>query len=84
MEDVLAVYTRPRDPDRPLVCLDETAKQLLAKTRATMPMRPGRPARCDFEYECMFVGDAAIEALGRVLEGSVQPSQPSSDSAGCP
>ena len=30
MEDVLAVYTRPRDPDRPLVCLDETSKQLLA------------------------------------------------------
>jgi hypothetical protein len=31
MEDVLAVYTRPRDPDRPLVCLDETSKQLLAE-----------------------------------------------------
>ncbi len=30
MEDVLAVYTRPRDPDYPLVCLDETSKQLLA------------------------------------------------------
>ena len=30
MEDVLAIYTRPRDPDRPLVCLDETSKQLLA------------------------------------------------------
>src|SRR5207247_3634857 len=29
MEDVLAVYTRPRDPDRPLVCLDETSQQLL-------------------------------------------------------
>ena len=51
MEDVLAVYTRPRDPDRPLVCLDETSKQLLAETRATMPMKPGRPARCDYEYE---------------------------------
>ena len=41
MEDVLAVYTRPRDPDRPLVCLDETSKQLLAETRATIPMKPG-------------------------------------------
>ena len=40
MEDVLAVYTRPRDPDRPLVCLDETSKQLLAETRATIPMKP--------------------------------------------
>jgi hypothetical protein len=51
MEDVLAVYTRPHDPDRPLVCLDETSKQLLAETRATMPMRPGRPARRDYEYD---------------------------------
>jgi hypothetical protein len=31
-EDVLAVYTRPRDPDRPLVCVDETSKQLLAES----------------------------------------------------
>ena len=41
MEDVLAVYTRPRDPDRPLVCLDETSKQLLAETRVPIPMRLG-------------------------------------------
>jgi hypothetical protein len=32
VEDVLAVHTRPRDPDRPLVCLDETSKQLIAET----------------------------------------------------
>ncbi len=51
MEDVLAVYTRPRDPDCPLVCLDETSKQLLAETRVPIPMKPGRPARCDYEYE---------------------------------
>src|SRR4029453_1068784 len=51
MEDVLAVYTRPRDPDRPLVCLDETSKQLIAETRAPIPMRAGRPARFDYEYE---------------------------------
>jgi transposase len=50
MEDVLAVYTRPRDPDRPLVCLDETSKQLIAETRVPIPMKPGRPARCDYEY----------------------------------
>ena len=40
MEDVLAVYTRPRDPDYPLVCLDETSKQLLAETRVPIPMKP--------------------------------------------
>ena len=45
MEDVLAVYTRPRDPDRRLVCLDETSKQLIAETRMPIPMKRGRPAR---------------------------------------
>ena len=50
MEDVLSVYTRPRDPDRPLVCLDETSKQLVAETRSPVAMRPGRPARVDYEY----------------------------------
>ena len=48
---MLAVYTRPRDPDIPLVCLDETSKQLIAETRAPIPMKPGRPARSDYEYE---------------------------------
>ena len=67
MEDVLAVYTRPRDPDRPLVCLDETSKQLLAETRATMPMKPGRPARCDYEYERN--GTANLFMLFAPLEG---------------
>jgi hypothetical protein len=51
MEDVLEVYTRPYDPRRPLVCLDETSKQLLRDTRAVLPVAPGRPARVDYEYE---------------------------------
>ena len=51
MEDVLDVYTRPYDPARPLVCLDETSKQLTKETRAPIPMRPGQPARSDYEYE---------------------------------
>jgi len=50
MEDVLSVYTRPRDPDRPVVCLDETSKQLVAETRSPAAMRPGLPARVDYEY----------------------------------
>ncbi len=50
MEDVLAVYTRVRDRARPLVCLDETSKQLVAETRDPIPMKPGRPARHDYEY----------------------------------
>ena len=39
MEDVLAVYTRPRDGDCPLVCLDETSKQLIAETRVPISMK---------------------------------------------
>jgi DDE superfamily endonuclease len=50
MEDVLSVYTRPRDPVRPVVCLDETSKQLVAETRSPVAMRPGCPARVDYEY----------------------------------
>ena len=67
MEDVLAVYTRPRDPDRPLVCLDETSKQLLAETRVPIPMRPGRPTRHDYEYERN--GTANLFMLFAPLEG---------------
>lgn len=51
MEDVLDVYKRPRDPKRPLVCLDETSKQLLADTREPLPMKKGRPVRSDYEYK---------------------------------
>jgi hypothetical protein len=50
MEDVLSVYTRPRDPDRPVVCLDETSKQLISETRVPIAMKAGRPARVDYEY----------------------------------
>ena len=51
MEDVLETYQKPRDPDRPLVCLDETSKQLIIETRAPIPAKPGQPARHDYEYE---------------------------------
>jgi len=51
MEDVLDVYTRPQDPKRPLVCLDETSKQLTKETRTPIPARPGQSARSDYEYE---------------------------------
>ena len=67
MEDVLAVYTRPRDPDRPLVCLDETSKQLLAETRVPIPLKPGRLARHDYEYERN--GTANLFMLFAPLEG---------------
>jgi hypothetical protein len=51
MEDVLAVYQRPRDTVFPLVCLDETSKQLIRETRDPIPMNKGRAQRVDYEYE---------------------------------
>jgi hypothetical protein len=51
VEDVLEVYTRPYDPLRPQVCMDETSKQLLRDARQPLPMEPGRPHREDYEYE---------------------------------
>jgi DDE superfamily endonuclease len=67
MEDVLDVYTRPHDPARPLVCLDETSKQLVAETREPVPMQPGQPARHDYEYKRN--GTASLFMLFAPLEG---------------
>ena len=50
MEDVLDLYAEPYDPQRPVVCFDETSTQLLAETRPPMPPRPGLPLRQDYEY----------------------------------
>jgi len=50
MEDVLDVYCRPYDPQRPQVCLDEMSRQLLADTREPLPPAPGQPKREDYEY----------------------------------
>jgi len=51
MEDVLEVYQRPHDPAYPVVCVDETSKQLIAETRVPVTARPGRVARHDYEYQ---------------------------------
>lgn len=51
MEDVLEVYTRPYDPKRPLVCMDETSKQLLADLQEPLQIQPGQPERYDYEYK---------------------------------
>ena len=51
MEDVLDVYHRPYDENRPLVCLDEASKQLLCDTAEAMPLAPGQPCREDYHYE---------------------------------
>ena len=51
MEDVLEVYARPYDAARPVVCLDEGAKQLIDEVREPLPMKPRQPRRFDNEYE---------------------------------
>jgi len=50
MEDVLEVYKRPIDPLRPVVCMDEQPKQIIGECRHPLPMKPGQPARHDYEY----------------------------------
>ena len=50
MEDVLDLYAEPCDPQRPVVCFDETSTQLLADVREPLPAQPGRPRRQDYEY----------------------------------
>jgi len=50
LEDVLGVYTRPHDPARPVVCLDETSRQVLAEVRPPLPAAPGAARREDPEY----------------------------------
>ena len=50
MEDVLEVYKRPYDPQRPVVCLDEMSKQLIGEVRRPVPAAPGQVAHYDYEY----------------------------------
>ena len=50
MEDILDVYESPRDPNRPLVCMDEKPYQLLGEVREPLPMRPGDSQKIDSEY----------------------------------
>jgi len=67
MEDVIEVYHRPHDPDRPVICVDETSKQLIVETRTPVPAKPGRPKRIDYEYERN--GTANLFMMFAPLEG---------------
>lgn len=50
MYDLLDLYARPFRKGEPVVCLDEKSKQLLRDTRAPLPIKPGAPAKHDYEY----------------------------------
>ncbi len=67
MEDVLEVYLRPRNHKKPLVCLDEASKQLIAETRKSIPVEPGKPKRVDAEYRRC--GTASVFMMTAPLEG---------------
>ena len=56
MEQVLSAYKRPFDPNRPLVCMDETTKQCTREIRTPVPASANHPARHDGEYERNGVG----------------------------
>jgi hypothetical protein len=51
MENVLDVYKRPYDEEFPVVCMDETPRQLIREKRQAIVAAPGRPERHDYEYE---------------------------------
>ena len=50
MEEVLDVYKRPYDEQRPIVCMDESPKQLISEARESIPMEKGKERRVDYEY----------------------------------
>lgn len=66
MEDVLKVYALPYDYNRPVVCMDESCKQLVGEVREPIPMKPGQSRRIDDEYERKGVAQIfmAVEPLG--------------------
>jgi uncharacterized small protein (DUF1192 family) len=67
MEDILDVYQRLHDPECPMVCVDETSKQLIAETRVPIAAKPGRAARYDYEYRRN--GTANLFMMFAPLEG---------------
>src|SRR5215207_3048255 len=76
--------------DRPLVCLDETSRQLIAETRVPIPMKARRPARFDYEYERngtanLFMMFAPLEGWRHVkVTPTPRPSHPSASTAAFP
>ncbi len=61
MEDVLAVYELPYDHEYPVVCMDETCKQLVGEVHESIPCAPGRPTRVEHEYVRNGVAEVFLE-----------------------
>ncbi len=60
MEQVLDIYKRPYDKNFPIVCMDESPKQMIKETRVPLPMKPGSEMKIDFEYERCGVANVFI------------------------
>lgn len=79
MEEILSLYAQPYDPNHPLVCMDETSKQLLSETRAPLPTEPGQSRRFDTEYKRNGVSNLflAFEPLAgkRLVEATERRTQ---------
>jgi hypothetical protein len=80
MYDLLELYARPYHEQEPVICIDEKSKQLIQDSRRALPMKPGTPAKCDYEYlragTCnVFV---AVEPRGgrRVVEVTERRTKP--------
>lgn len=71
MEDILDVYQGTYDEQHPLVCMDESPKQLRADVQAALPLEAGQPRREDYEYQregtCnLFVAFAPVQGWREV------------------
>ena len=80
MEDVLDVYQRPYDPSRPVICIDETNKQLILEKR--IPCKPGEPEKVDSVYVRNGVADIFMisEPLAGKRETSTNPPESTTQS----
>jgi transposase len=85
MEDVIQTYLLPYDPKYPVICFDESCKQLFAEVRPKLPPRPGHPARMDYEYERKGVCHQLLmcEPLGGWRHVKVTERRTRRDYAGC-
>lgn len=81
MEDILELYHLPYDPLIPLVCMDEQPVQLTKEKRSSIPVKPGKPMRVDYEYERHGVANVFMftEPLGQYRHVSIREHRTSID-----
>lgn len=85
MEDILDVYQRPYNPLYPVVCLDETSRQLIEETRVPIAVKPGEPKKVDYEYRRNGVVDLFMifEPLAGQRHVMITDSRKRTDYANC-